>query len=316
MLYQIFPPKYDEKGNLKFTAADVRQKMKENPNFFADRIEPKLENLFSEFQVRTRSPEDFTKYPASTQPLLEAMAGSEAAARAFMSKEPIYVFDAQSYLGQRFDKMADPQALLSLSAKDIEQMSFPEFARKMAEYKQKAAALDTSIDTLVKNLKAGKKIDPQVATFGSEPFLKTDGFEWRKVTNPDATKMYGKVMNNSIAGYSRSGTYGPLGNGRQSLTSGDIEVYALHASDGTPVVNMDVIVENGRRRINQVSGNGPFTANQDPADYLPQIKAFADALDLTKQDVPYNVKKIFNEGYSNPTFAKGGIVDKPLYDRA
>ena len=317
MLSQIFPPKYDAEGKLKFTPADIRQKMKDNPNFFADRIEPKLEDLFEGLKATAITQSDITTYPNLSKELVEAMRQSPAAVKAFSGKEPIYSFDTSSYLGQRFFQMADPTALSSFTAKEVEQMSFPEFARKLAEKKQQAAAFDSSIDTLVKNLKAGRKIDPQVATYGTEPYLKTEGFEWRKVTNPDATKMYGQAMNNSIAGYSRSGTYGATQNGRQSLLSGEVEVYALHAPDGTPLVNMDVKVgKDGRREINQVTGNGPLTGNVDPDDYFPQIRAFADSFGMTKSDVPYNVKQIFNEGYSNPKFASGGIVDKPLYDRA
>jgi hypothetical protein len=180
---------------------------------------------------------------------------------------------------------------------------------------EKTSNLNAQAKTIEDAFSKNKTPDKDLLSYGTSSFLPTkDNFVWKKVVDPDATIIQSAALNNSIAGYSRYGSYGPFNNGRKAIEDGDVELFVLYNKEGIPVTHVEAVksMKSGEKSFRQVYGNGPRTGNVLPEDYLPQVKDLM--LEVKPRDIPFALSDALKD---NPTpFARGGMVDKPLYDRA
>lgn len=204
-----------------------------------------------------------------------------------------------------------------MSTQELKDINFATFVSRASKLAVKQKTLEARADELAVALKNNRPVDPKALSFGTEKFLELpDGFTWRKIVDPDATLIQGAVIDNSIGGYANYGSYGPFYNGRKALDDGNVELFVLYNKDGIPVTNVEMVKgeKSGKFSMRQAQGNGPLTSNVLPEDYLTQIKAFINK--TQPEDLPFNLSSEIRYIDAPEGFAKGGMVDKPLYDRA
>ena len=139
------------------------------------------------------------------------------------------------------------------------------------------------------------------------------------------------MMDNSIGGYSRFGTYGAVRNGRAALEKKDVRIFSLYGPENTPLVNAEYITPSYVRKVDpstgdltgpapnslhQITGNGTRTKNAEPKDYGLPIFELMEKLGTDK--IPYNIRAIVNPLPAPPSViqlrAKGGFMERQSND--
>ena len=272
------------KKEVKEYATKIRQRMKDNPEFFSAVLERKAEYLPTKTESYTegfKSREEMQPYaniypPVMTAKDLPAHLQHEVDT-AIEKQQPIMDLKGH-YKALGLDTEDYLKAADSISAKDLSQMSFPDFVAKAYNLNAQTATIKNLATTAQKLITEKKPFPKEIKDFGVKEVAQApDGYRWVQVTNPDATIIQGKLMDNSIAGYSRSGTYGPLKTGRQGITDGKLNVFVLQDPKGYPVVNADYIP--GLQELHQMTGNGTGTGNAIPVLYSDKIQSLFDALE-------------------------------------
>jgi hypothetical protein len=289
---------------------EVRNRIRENPEFFSTAVEPKLSQLINP-KVETVSARDVTEYPSLYGRFKDPNANELEAMR---RGEVMYdIPNLMRLFGPRLDEFAE-QAM-KMGTKELQEDTFPTLFKKAFKLIENQKNLSLQAEKIVDAFAKNKTPDVKLLSYGTKPFLPTkDDFVWKKVVDPDATIVQAAALNNSIAGYSRYGAYGPFNNGRKALDDGTVELYVLYNNKGIPVTNVEVTrgAKAGEKTFRQVFGNGPRTGNVMPEDYLPQVRDLIN--EVKPREIPFGLSEQFR---NNPMpFAKGGMVDKPLYDRA
>jgi muramidase (phage lysozyme) len=289
----------------------IRDRLKANPEFFSAVIEPKLAPLLNP-NIRAVSPKQIEDYPNLFGKLEKSKMTPnelETASRG----NPIYdISYSTNFFGLRLDDLAKQTP--KMSTKELQDIDFATFVRRATKLKEQEK-LTTGMAEKVRDF-LPKKVAPnkemaETLLFGTKQVLATpEGLSWRKVVDPDATIIQAAALKNSIDGYSRYGSYGTLSKGRQALDDGEVELYVLYNKDGIPVTQVEYVKDPASKEnyFSQVFGNGPLTGNVVPESYLPQVKALIQ--ELKPNRVPASIANRIQN------FAKGGMVDKPLYDRA
>jgi muramidase (phage lysozyme) len=292
--------------------AEVRARITENPELFSTIIEPKLSKLITP-DIELVSKGDIEKY----KNLYKKLAPDNLTANeqeAFKRGQEIYDIGlSRNMFGNSLEDLAN-QAL-KMDAKELADIDFATFVRRATKLANQEKNILAQGEKVAEALSKGKTPDKEWLSFGMKPFVNArDGFVWKQVVNPDATIIQGKALNNSIAGYSRYGAYGPFNNGRKALDDGTVNLYVLYNKEGIPVTHVESVkgLKPGEITFRQVFGNGPLTGNVMPKDYLPQVKDLIRKVE--PKDVPFGLAQELRN-YVEP-FAKGGMVVKPLYDRA
>ena len=294
---------------------EVRIRIKDNPEYFSTVIEPKITELIN-VEGETIAPSDLARFPSSTaafQPGVMTANELEAAKRG----QPILEL-TKTYpelFGYDIDLLAKQAG--KMSTQELKDITFATFVSRASKLAAKEKGLMAQADTAAQAIKANKPVDPKLLSYGTSEFMALpDGFQWRKITDPDATIVQAAVIDNSIKGYANYGAYGPFNNGRKALEEGNVELYVLYDSKGMPVTNVELAkgLKSGKFSMRQAYGDGPLTGNVLPSNYLPQLKALINKIQPT--DLPFGLSEKIRYIDAPEGFAKGGIVDKPLYDRA
>jgi hypothetical protein len=289
----------------------IRERLKANPEFFSAVIEPKLAPLLNP-NIRAVSPKEIENYQNLFGKLDKStMTPNEIET---MSRgNPIYdISYSTNFFGQNLDDLAKQAP--KMSTKELQDIDFATFVRRAKKLKEQeeltTGMADKVRDFLPKKIAPNKEM-AETLRFGTKQALATpEGLSWRKVVDPDATVIQSAALKNSIDGYSRYGSYGSLSKGRKALDDGEVELYVLYNKDGIPVTHVEYVKDPVSKEsyFGQVFGNGPLTGNVVPEAYLPQVKALVQ--ELKPGRIPASIANRIQG------FAKGGMVDKPLYDRA
>lgn len=314
-------------------AAQVREKLKQNPALFSTVLEPRIaETLFVNSRNVTDS--DMARYPSLYgSPAVEAMTTpgarqpgyGEAVDEGFFLPEmqaaidkgqPIQDIrsDFVRMLGMSPDQML--RQANQMAPEELSQMGFPDFLKKAYANMQQVDRFEKSIPLVKKAVEAGKVPPADIMTYGVKDFLPTAGdFRWVKVVKPDGVRAIAAGMNNSVASYAKSTTYGSLNKGRAALDSGEAEVYSLYDKNNVPHVTVEYLTSKTgvpdakKNTIAQLTGNGPLTANAVPENYAPQI---VDLLNnLRPSSMPPSIKKLL-ETTGQKEFLSEDVL-APLY---
>ena len=308
-------------------AKEVRLKLKENPNLFSTVLEPNIERTVFARQS-TAADLSLAQYPNSGPTATKAMINPQGPAftteqldkmetlprgyflpemeAAIDKSQPI--LDANQYgnlklLGLSTDKLL--QEANKISAKDLNSMGFTDFLKKAYTSTQELAQLEKDLEKVKPLLRQGKNPPAKAMLFGVTDFLPTaNDMRWVKVTNPDGVKSIAAGMNNSVASYATSNTYGALGRGRRALDSGEVEIYSLYDKNHVPHVTVEYgtgkssVPEKQRSQILELTGNGPLTANELSRDYAEQIADLVNKLPIKNVTaLPAKTQKVLKDNF-------------------
>jgi hypothetical protein len=288
--------------------ADIRAKMAANPTYFSVVLEPKIDRLLSSSTLESVTPGSLSSYP-DLYPALTSMQNAppgKGIAGLGMGERPVMDVNT-SYLkplGLKDQNILD--TIDALSTKDLKQMSVPEFFSKAMEVKGRTGELDSYVKKAGDLVRSDQPVPAKVAFFGTQEFIAPDkaGMSWREITDPLATRIHGEMLNNSIAGYSRPGTYGALSKGRLALDEGAVRLFGLYDKNNRLVTNVEYVTPKAggsqANSITQFYGNGPRTGNVTPENYLPQVESLVRQLDPDK--IPYRIQDLFQK--NGITFTK------------
>jgi hypothetical protein len=308
---------------MKIAADEIRAKIKENPERFSTVLEPNVERTLSPqrgemvYESSTRSYPN--QYPLAysqqdTMPDLSVQTGIDKGQPLFDVKHPESFLGSRPLLGMDQDELVE--AAKQIDPKELSRMSFPEFVLRAHNDNLSTQTLMSRAPEIEKAIKAGNPMPKDLSDFGVREFLPTlNDYRWMEITNPAATTLQAKAMNNSIAGYARSGAYGSLNMGKAGMDRGAVRLFALYDPTGTPVTHVEYITDkvktvkpenaNKANTITQFYGNGPLTGNVAPNNYVEQVSDLVDKLDVV--DLPYSIKNLMR---ANGKFATGGAVER------
>ena len=272
------------------TVTNIRAKLAENPNLFNTVYEEKIMRMLKQDPVKVITEESIQKYPALYSQLENVMNRREGS-MAITEGMPITdVGGMPKILGLNIREITEYAEMIP--PKELDRMSVPEVVAKVIQLRAGAEGAGKYAERAEKLLSAGKPIPEKISTFGTTPITQPDakGFVWREITDPAATQIQAKLLGNSIAGYSRPGTYGKLEKGLSALKSGDVRLFSLYDKNNQVVTNVEYItktatgkpIEDGRVRPNSITqffGNGPKTGNVAPTDFGPQVVDLVKLLD-------------------------------------
>jgi hypothetical protein len=314
-------------------AGQIRQKLKDNPTLFSTVLEPRIaETLFVNSRNLTDS--DMVRSPSLYgSPAVEAMTvpggrrpeyGEAVDEGTFLPEMQTAIDKGQPIQDIRSDYVRmlglSPDQMLrqaeQMAPEELNQMGFPDFLKKAYANTQQVDRFEKSIPLVKKAVEAGKVPPADVMTYGVKDFLPTGGdFRWVKVVKPDGVRAIAAGMNNSVASYAKSTTYGSLNKGRAALDSGEAEVYSLYDKNNVPHVTVEYLTakpgvpDAKKNTIAQLTGNGPLTANALPENYAPQI---VDLLNnLRPSSMPSSIKKLLENTGQKEFLTEEALA--PLY---
>ncbi len=298
-------------------ASQVREKLRANPTLFSTVLEPRIaRTLF--VQSKNATDTDIARYPTLYgTPATEAMVtpgvpgpgiGEPTPPGYFFPEvetaiekgQPIQDIDRTriSLLGMDTEKMLN--LARQMPPEELNQMGFADFLKKAYASTQEVDKYEAAIPKVKGMIQAGRIPPAPVMTYGMRDYLPTSNdFRWVKVVNPEGVRSIAAGMDNSVASYARSTTYGSLNKGRAALDKGEAEIYALYDKNNIPHVTVEYLTakpgvpDNKKNTIAQLTGNGPLTANATPEKYAPQI---VDLLNnLRPNSVPPGIKKLLQD---------------------
>ena len=319
----VLPPQKAEE-----TIKEIRQKLADNPTLFNTIYEPKISRLIDDQLIENISPSSITQY-ADLYPALANAPKRQEGIMALQADVPItdltYMGIPDAFGMQRYEFA---QEIMKMDPKDLAQMSVPEFYAKAIPSFAKAEAFKQTVNSVDKLAKAGKPVPANLGQFGTKEFLPTDssGMTWREITDPQATLIQSKFLNNSIGGYAEAGTYGALDKGMTALKNGEVRLFSLYDKNGhavnnvefvTPKVANDSKYSNKANRITQMNGNGVKTGNVVPENYADQMMDLVNA--LNPKDIPVTIKQLFQDRGLTPNplptqRATGGMMERQPTD--
>jgi hypothetical protein len=315
-------------------AAEIRQKIKDNPTLFSTILEPRIaKTLFPESRYVTDS--DMARYPGLYgSPATAAMQvrgkrtpehGEEVPPGFFLPELEAAIDKGQPIMDVKdpYVRMLgmNPEQMLTEAKKmptdELSRMSFPDFLKKAYVNTQALDQFEKQIPKVKKMIQDGKAPPADVMTYGVKDFLPMPDktFRWVKVVKPDAVKAIAAGMDNSVASYANSTVYGALRKGRAALESGEAEVYALYDKNNVPHMTMEYLTskpgvpDDQKNTIAQLTGNGPLTKNEVPEKYASQIVELLNRIQPNR--VPPSIKRLLEE-----TGQKAFLTDEamaPLY---
>jgi hypothetical protein len=206
----------------------------------------------------------------------------------------------------------------TLSPEKIKETPFTQMVEESSKYQ----VYKSGVDQLVKDIKAGKGVDPKVFSNGMSEPIKTydDGFRWVKANDENALRLNGTSIGHCLTSGAKncslSGEAG--GTGRKSFDSGDTEIYFLQDARGVPVTTVEVInaKDPTKRTISQTKGNGTKTGDTAPVDYDGMVYDLAKQLNPVKiSEKHHYLSPLMRELNSSlvksnrePSFKRGGAV--------
>jgi hypothetical protein len=290
---KLAPAKAQEK------VAQIREKLAANPTLFNTVFEEKLLRLIKEDPVRAISPQQMEDYPSLYGQLKNVLQRQEGI-MALSQNVPITdVSGAPRILGQSFRDIGEYTQMIP--PRELERMDVPEAINRVIQLKKANEGAKPLAKKAASLLSSGKVVPEKITTYGTKVAIPADdsGYVWREITDPSATLIQAELLNNSIGGYSRPGTYGKLEKGASALASGEVKLFSLYDKNNQVVTNVEYITdkatgEKGRmiaNTITQFYGNGPRTGNITPEKFVPQVENLISYLD--PRDIPPSIKDLF-----------------------
>ena len=269
--------------------ATIRGKLAENPNWFNTVLEPKIQRMISTDSYEM--PNIIKKSSLEAAP--EKYASLMQSEKTRTGQAPAY--DVSGTYGPNFfgmDRRQLQDAALQMDPKELSRMGVPEFMAKAMQINKAGSEAEQAATTVKKAVEMGRRIPSTAATYGTKELLPKDtqGYQWREVVDPMATKIQAAMVKNSIAGYSEAGTYGSAGSGIHGMKNGDVRIFSLYSPEGHAVTNVEYLTPKFVPRkdqwhqpntMPQFKGNGLQTGNVSPEDYAPQIR---DLINFIKPD--------------------------------
>ena len=299
---KLAPAKAQEK------VAQIREKLAANPTLFNTVFEEKLLRLIKEDPVRAISPQQMEDYPSMYGQLKNVLQRQEGI-MALSQNVPITdVAGSPRILGQSFRDIGEYTQMIP--PRELERMDVPEAINRVIQLKKANEGAKPLAKKAASLLSSGKAVPEKITTYGTKVVIPADdsGYVWREITDPSATLIQAELLNNSIGGYSRPGTYGKLEKGASALASGEVKLFSLYDKNNQVVTNVEYITdkatgEKGRmiaNTITQFYGNGPRTGNIAPEKFVPQVENLISYLD--PRDIPPSIKDLFLK--ENVTFKR------------
>jgi hypothetical protein len=181
-------------------------------------------------------------------------------------------------------------------------MGVSEFLTNVFRIRKENDGAATYADQAIKLAKKGQPVPSEMAKFGTKETLPTDaqGFQWREITDPNATLISASMLDNSMGSYSKYGTYGVYETGRKALDEGKVKLFALYDPNNHIVTNVEYAVPDNK--VVQMFGNGVLTKNVIPENYLPQMASLIQHLKV--KTLPYGIKNALKDKqlYAEPRF--------------
>jgi hypothetical protein len=276
--------------------ADIRAKLKANPELFSTVYEEKIMRMIPEKLTDVITPEYMEKYPSlygNIKNVFESRKG-------IMSlKEGAPALDVESsprMFGLTLTRMHE--LMQRLPEKELERMDVPTMLNKVIQMEKISNEVAGYAGQAEKLISAGKAVPEKIATYGTKPFTAADsqGFMWREITEPDAATIQGKLLGNSIGGYARPGSYGSLSKGRTALDSGKVKLFGLYDKNNQLMTNVEYVTnkaETLQNSIPQFYGNGPGTGNVSPDNFAPQVAELIKK--LNPDNIPPSIKQLLRD---------------------
>jgi hypothetical protein len=280
--------------------ADIRAKLKANPELFSTVYEEKIMRMMPDQLAEAIPPEYITKYPSLYTELGELFERREGV-MALKGAAPVLDVDAPpKLLGMTFDRIHE--LMQQLPEKELDRMDVPAMLNKVIQLDKVRGETANYAKQAEKLIANGKNVPEKISTYGTKPFTSVDnqGFIWREITEPDATKIQGSLLGNSIGGYARPGSYGSLGTGRNALAKGEVRLFGLYDKNNQLMTNVEYITDKAEKLQNtipQFFGNGPKTGNVAPENFVPQVEELINK--LNPKNIPPSIKELLrNKGIS------------------
>jgi hypothetical protein len=297
-------------------AAEVRQKLKDNPTLFSTVLEPNItRTLFPNIDVYTG--EQMARNSWVGQGIGEKMVkpGKELTKEGPLP-DNYFLPELQAAIDKKQPILTGniPYQILGLNStellkqatrmpvKDVEQTSFPDFLKKAYLSKQALDMYEKELKKVRTQIEKGAAPPASVMTQYVKDFLPVkNDMRWVKVTNPDGVRPIAEGMRNSVGSYADSTTYGALNKGRAALDGGEVEIFSLYNKDNIPQVTVEYITNRAkvpvseRNRIAQLTGNGPLTKNDLPENFTSEIAALANKLDVGANGLPTRIDNLLSE---------------------
>jgi len=276
--------------------ADIRTKLKANPELFSTVYEEKIMRMMPERLTEVITPEYMEKYPSlygSVKNIFDSRQGIMAL------KGAAPVLDVESpprLLGMTLTRMHE--LMQQLPAKELERMDVPTMLNKVIQLDKVRNEVAGYANQAEKLISAGKAVPEKVTTYGTKPFTTADkqGFMWREVTEPDAATIQGKLLGHSIGGYARPGSYGSLSKGRTAIDNGEVRLFGLYDKNNQLMTNVEYVTnkaETLKNSIPQFYGNGPATGNVVPDKFVPQVEELINK--LNPDNIPPSIKQLLRD---------------------
>jgi hypothetical protein len=304
--------------------ADIRAKLKDNPELFSTIFEEKIIKMMSQAEDMTEvvTPEGIEKY-SSLYGKLKGIAGERKGIMSLEGAAPIIDVagtKGSTLFGMPFDRIHT--LMQNIPPKELERMDVPTMLNRVIQLDNVASEAASYTTQAEKLISAGKAVPEKISTYGTKPFITKDrqGFTWREITEPDAATIQGKLLGNSIGGYALPGTYGKLAKGRIGLTNGEVRLFGLYDNNNQLVSNVEYLTKKADvsrldpskeikpNTITQFFGNGPNTGNAAPENYLSQVIELVNK--LNPDEVPPTIQHLF---YKNNIFfddATGQVTNR------
>lgn len=279
------------------TVADIRAKLKANPELFSTVYEEKIMRMIPEKLTEVVTPEYMEKYPS----LYGKLKNIFESRKGIMSlKEGAPVLDVESsprLFGMPLTRIHE--LMQRLPEKELERMDVPTMLNKVIQMDKVSNDVANYANQAEKLISAGKAVPEKLTTYGTKPFTEADkqGFMWREITEPDAAVIQAKLLGNSIGGYSRPGSYGALSKGRTALDNGEVRLFGLFDKNNQVMTQVEYVTDKADTLKNSIPtnfyGNGPNTGNVVPENFVPQV---AELINKLKPDnIPPSIRELLRD---------------------
>jgi len=278
------------------TVADIRAKLKANPELFSTVYEEKIMRMMPEKLTEVITPEYMEKYP-SLYGNVKNIFDSRQGIMALKGAAPVLDVESSPRLfGMTLTRMHE--LMQRLPAKELERMDVPTVLNKVIQLDKVSNEVAGYANQAEKFISAGKAVPEKLTTYGTKPFTAADeqGFMWREITEPDAAAIQGKLLGNSIGGYARPGSYGSLSKGRTAIDNGEVRLFGLYDKNNQLMTNVEYVTnkaETLKNSIPQFYGNGPATGNVSPDNFVPQVVELINK--LNPDNIPPSIKQLLRD---------------------
>ena len=278
------------------TVADIRAKLKANPELFSTVYEEKIMRMMPERLTEVITPEYMEKYP-SLYGNIKNIFDSRQGIMALKGAAPVLDVESPPRLfGMTLNRVHE--LMQRLPEKELERMDVPTVLNKVIQLDKVSNEVAGYANRAEKLISAGKVVPEKLTTYGTKPFTAADeqGFMWREITEPDATTIQAKLLGNSIGGYARPGSYGSLSKGRTAIDNGEVRLFGLYDKNNQLMTNVEYVTnkaETLKNSIPQFYGNGPATGNVSPDNFVPQVVELINK--LNPDNIPPSIKQLLRD---------------------